>query len=81
MLSQLDAVFQKMTSSLRLKIYLDDTPLSAELKIYMEELCALTDKLSLEMNSEAVEDRPCVRICRENGSWTGLAFHGVPGGH
>ena len=28
-----------------------------------------------------VEDRPCVRVCRENGSWTGLAFHGVPGGH
>ena len=81
MLSQLDAVFQKMASSLRLKIYLDDTPLSAELKGYMEELCALTDKLSLEMSSEEVEDRPCVRVCRENGSWTGLAFHGVPGGH
>ena len=43
MLSQLDAVFQKMTSSLRLKIYLDDPPLSAELKRYMEEVSALTD--------------------------------------
>ena len=24
---------------------------------------------------------PCVQVCREDGSCTGLAFHGVPGGH
>ena len=70
-----------MDSPLKLKLYLDDTPLSAELKGYIEALCALTDKLSLEMSSEALEDRPCVRVCREAGSWTGLAFHGAPGGH
>ena len=81
MLSQLDAVFQKMASPLKLKLYLDDTPLSAELKAYMEELCALTDKLSLEVSGGEMEDRPCVQVCREDGTWTGLAFHGVPGGH
>ena len=27
------------------------------------------------------EDLPCVRVCRANGEWSGLAFHGVPGGH
>ena len=70
-----------MTSPLKLKLYLDDTPLSVELKGYMEELCALTDKLSLEMSGEEMEDSPCVRICRADGAWTGLAFHGVPGGH
>ena len=26
-------------------------------------------------------DAPCVRVCRADGSETGLAFHGVPGGH
>lgn len=81
MLSQLESVFQKMTSPLKLKLYLDDTPLSVELKGYMEELCALTDKLSLEMSGEEMKDSPCVRICRADGAWTGLAFHGVPGGH
>ena len=81
MLSQLETVFQKMASPLKLKLYLDNTPLSTELKGYMEELCALTDKLSLEMGGEEVEDCPCVRVCRADGSWTGLAFHGVPGGH
>lgn len=24
---------------------------------------------------------PCVRVCYENGEDTGIAFHGVPGGH
>ena len=81
MLAQLDAVFQKMSSSLRLKLYLDSTPLSSELQGYMEELCSLTDKLSLEISNETLEDRPCVRVCREDNVWTGLAFHGVPGGH
>ena len=81
MLSQLEAVFQKMASPLKLKLYLDDTPLSAELKGYMEELCGLTEKLSLEISSEEMEDFPCVRVCRTDGAWTGLAFHGVPGGH
>ena len=27
------------------------------------------------------EELPCVRVCRANGEWSGLAFHGVPGGH
>ena len=87
MLSQLDAVFQRMATPLVLKLYLDDTALSAELETYMTQLCALTEKLTLEkdesMDTEAadIQERPCVRICRADGSWTGLAFHGVPGGH
>ena len=47
----------------------------------MEELAKLTDKLTIENSSEQLEDMPCVRICRSDGSWSGLAFHGVPGGH
>ena len=87
MLAQLDAVFQRMAAPLVLKLYLDDTALSAELETYMTQLCALTEKLTLEkdesMDTEAadIQERPCVRICRADGSWTGLAFHGVPGGH
>ena len=81
MLAQLDTVFSRMESSLQLELYLDDTPLSRELKAFMEELCALTDRLSVREEKERSEAAPCVRICREDGSWTGLAFHGVPGGH
>ena len=80
MLAQLNAVFGRMANSLVLKLQLDDRPVSAELKNYMEELASLTDKLSVEI-SRGGEDAPCVRVCRPDGSFTGLAFHGVPGGH
>ena len=79
-LQQLNTVFGRMGSSLILKVSLDDRSVSGELKAYMEELAKLTDKLTLQME-EGGEDAPCVRVCRADGSWTGLAFHGVPGGH
>ena len=79
---QLNAVFERMERPLILKLYLDGSPLSDELKSYMDELCRLTFKLSLEeADGDGVEHLPCVRVCRADGSWTGLAFHGVPGGH
>lgn len=105
MLAQLNAVFARMENKLVLKLYLDQRPVSAELKGYMEELASLTDKLSVEVMEgsqangaagnvqtggaagasenagEAAENLPCVQVCRADGVWTGLAFHGVPGGH
>ena len=80
MLAQLNTVFSRMASKLVLKLKLDERPVSAELKGYMEELAKHTDKLSVVLSDEG-EDAPVVRVCREDGSWTGLAFHGVPGGH
>ena len=79
MLQQLNTVFSRMGSKLTLKLSLDDRPVSAELKSYMQELAKLTDKLILQ--EEAGPEAPCVRIYREDGSYSGLAFHGVPGGH
>ncbi len=80
---QLDSVFSKMERSLVLKLYLDEQPLSTELKAYVEAMAECTDKLSVQIaeNAESEEFRPCVRICKEDGTETGLAFHGVPGGH
>ena len=89
MTAQLRAVFDKMSSPLILELYLDDTPLSMELKNYAEELAGLTEKIQLKnirlsdpySDPVKAEDLPCVRVCRANGEWSGLAFHGVPGGH
>lgn len=80
MLTQLDTVFSQMTSPLILKLQLDNRPVSDELRSYMEELVKLTDKLSI-IFEDGNKETPCVQICRKDGSWTGLAFHGVPGGH
>ena len=82
MLSQLHTVFDRMASSLILRLCLDETPVSAELEHYMRELAAQSDKLSVEQGDPSgAEHLPCVQVCRADGSWTGLAFHGVPGGH
>ena len=82
MLSQLHTVFDRMASSLILRLCLDETPVSAELEHYMQELATQSDKLSVEQGDPSkVEHLPCVQICRSDRSWTGLAFHGVPGGH
>ena len=80
MLNQLSTVFARMGSSLILQLELDDRPVSEELKAYMQELTRLTDKLTIRQSTPGA-DAPCVRILRSDGSETGLAFHGVPGGH
>jgi len=72
-----------MARPLKLKLYLDNRPVSAELEGYMNALAALTDKLTVEVadrNADS-EDAPCVRVCLTDGTETGLGFHGVPGGH
>ncbi len=81
MLTQLNTVFSRMENNLILELHLDDRPVSQELENYMEELAKLTAKLEVRTTSSDLQHKPCVRICREDGSWTGLAFHGVPGGH
>ncbi|MBQ8383869.1 MAG: FAD-dependent oxidoreductase [Spirochaetaceae bacterium] len=82
MLTQLNTVFSKMENPLILELQLDDRPVSQELENYMEELAKLTSKLEVRVNASGSDQhKPCVRICRGDGSWTGLAFHGVPGGH
>lgn len=82
MVAQLNAVFAKMENPLTLELHLDNGTVSVELKKYMEELAGLTDRLTLNIieNSEK-SDLPFVRVIRSDGSFSGLAFHGVPGGH
>jgi putative alkyl hydroperoxide reductase F subunit len=82
MLAQLNAVFGKMESKLVLSLGLDSRASSNELKHYMEELAKLTDKLSVRLEENVDEkEAPYVKVCREDGSYSGLAFHGIPGGH
>ena len=82
MVAQLNAVFERMANPLVLKLSLDDRPVSQELVGYMNELASLSDKLSVEvLDTPAVEDAPAVQVCTAAGEPTGLAFHGVPGGH
>ena len=89
MIQQLNTVFSRLTEGLTLKLYTDEGAVSSELRHYLEALTALSDKLTLSEESapDPLAERdtdaalPYVRIFRENGSYAGLCFHGVPGGH
>ena len=80
---QLDTVFSRMARPLRLTLYLDSRPVSAELESFISSLAEMTDKLSMQVarRDASSEMAPCVQICLADGTPTGLAFHGVPGGH
>ena len=83
MQEQLDTVFSRMERKLLLKLYLDNRPISAELEGFITALVDLSDKLTVEVADRQASESyaPCVKICLEDGSETGLAFHGVPSGH
>lgn len=82
MKAQLETVFGRMENPLVLKLYLDNRAVSKELQTYVEALAAMTDKLTVEVvEGHSEEYTPCVRLYRSDDSFTGLAFHGVPGGH
>lgn len=77
--AQLQTVFGRMEKPLVLELSLDDREISKELQYYAQEMAALTDKLTVKAGSAA--EKPCVRVLSSDGSYTGIAFHGVPGGH
>lgn len=81
--AQLSGVFQKMAAPVILKAELDGRPVSRELEGFLRELDAMSDKVSLQLSGEPgpEESAPCVRVLRQDGTDTGIAFHGVPGGH
>ena len=83
MRQQLDTVFSRMAHPLQLVLYLDERSVSTEMEHFMTELASMTDKLTVRVaeRSASSQDTPCVRVCQQDGSWTGLAFHGIPGGH
>ena len=82
MKAQLETVFGRMESPLVLKLYLDNRAVSKELQTYVETLATMTDKLTVEVvEGHNEEYAPCVRLYHSDDSYTGLAFHGVPGGH
>ena len=90
MIAQLNAVFERMAQPVELRLYLDDRPVSQELKAYAEELASLSNKVLVKVVDDvldeteghmAPDERPCVKVYLPDATYTGLAFHGVPGGH
>lgn len=83
MIQQLNGVFSKMEHNLLLKLFLDNRSISTELESFITKLAELSDKLTVTVakRDDLSNEAPCVRVYLESGEDTGIAFHGVPGGH
>ena len=83
MKQQLSDIFSKFERNLILKLYLDSRPVSTELESFIVNLSSLTEKITVTVadRNEKSNTAPCVRVFLEDGTDTGIAFHGVPSGH
>ncbi len=79
--NQLNNIFNKMEKVLILKLYLDNSSSSLELEKYIDALAIMTNKIKKEIAEDEALEKPFVKICYADGSYSGLGFHGVPGGH
>ena len=86
---QVQAVAARFSEALVLRVYQDERPVSQELAQVMAELAEMApERLSLEcygpeeeVQTWPLSERPLVQVCQADGRPSGLAFHGVPGGH
>lgn len=85
MVEQLKGLCARMERSVILRLALDETSLSQELRAYCTELHKISSKIQVEVLPQEQANKeaylPCVRVCNDQGEDSGLAFHGVPGGH
>ncbi len=78
---QLVPVFAKFASPVVIKAWLDHSELSGEISRFLSEWKGLTDKISCATAEAAPGTMPGIEILRQDGSASGIFFHGVPGGH
>lgn len=76
---ELDTLFSRMARPLLLRLTLDGRESSNELRGFITQLAALTDKLTVDETDG--DGAPCVSVCYADGTEAGLFFHGVPSGH
>jgi thioredoxin reductase (NADPH) len=82
MRASLGGVFARFENPVLMKAWLDNSPLSGEIKGFLNEVVSMTDKVTwIKGEGEAPEYIPSIEICKADGTPTGIHFHGVPGGH
>ena len=71
----------KITSVVTLQVHGNDTDLSKELQEAAQEIAALSEKIKVQTVPQSPEDIPYLSLLKGENTDTGIAFHGVPGGH
>ncbi|MBO5031923.1 MAG: FAD-dependent oxidoreductase [Lachnospiraceae bacterium] len=85
---QLAGVFTKFASGVTVRAWLNDSSLSGEIRGFLNELTAITDKVTWTEAAEDVSESglngmllPAIELLDSAGKSSGIYFHGVPGGH
>lgn len=80
----LEDLFPKFQNKVIITARLDNSSLSGEIRGFLRELEGLSDKVQWkEIKVETSEGSllPSMELCYEDGTSSGIEFHGVPGGH
>lgn len=77
--SQMVRILQKLEQPLSLRVDADDSVLARGMIQFTREVCAMSDRLHYQMRS--VRTKPCIALCRSDGTETGIFFYAIPGGH
>ncbi len=79
---QLAPVFSRFESDIKLKYRLDDRDISSEVKGFMSEFSGLSKNITCQKDDDLkVKALPSISIFSGDEKFTGVSFHGVPGGH
>ncbi|MEH6942916.1 FAD-dependent oxidoreductase [Bacillus sp. JJ722] len=92
MRGQLKGIFAKIESDVTLVSIVDESmPKSVELRDFLLDVAELGDKLHLELYNKGenpemetkihADKYPVVSLLNANGEYSGVKYHGVPGGH
>lgn len=81
-------ILEKLTRDVVFVLAEDESRQSREMRTLLEQLCAESPRLSLRAYPEGAADcpvsfdrRPAFALCGKDGSYSGVKFSGVPGGH
>ena len=80
MLTQLRTHFEKIQHPVELKTSLDDQPKSQEMRLLLEEISSLSDKIQVLHGDEALDRKPSLSVSRP-GEAARIRFDGLPLGH
>jgi len=82
MKQQLETYLENLRTPIELQAYLDDQPKSEELKGLLNDISASSDKVSVNIMSDAGDKRvPSFDIVRDEDPDTRVSFAGLPMGH
>lgn len=80
---QLSPIFDKLTKTVTLKVYTDNSQTSQSLVSFAEEFSKMNSHFKYEQSADHPDGLrvPCIVLADENGQETGIQFSGVPSGH